>query len=354
VRFFRPQRRDGRARSRTLPVNIHWAWPLGFALVLLLTSCTTGGGNAPSLLDPRGPAASRVAGLIWLLFAIAGAICLLVLLALLWALFRRHGQGENAARPFNENRVIVIFGVTIPALILFVVYGFSLATTAYLAAPPSNPRLTINVVAHQWWWEVQYPEQQFATANEIHIPVGQSIQVKVTSDDVIHDFWVPQLNDKIDMFPGRTNTTWLQASEPGTYRGVCAEYCGAEHALMNFVVVAESPAQFETWLTAQSQPALQPAAQGGDILRGYQTFIGSSCSYCHAVKGTDAAGKYGPDLTHFAGRETIAAGTLPNTRGNLAGWITNTQGIKPGNRMPAFPLDARSLQDLLAYLQSLT
>jgi len=340
-----------RTRSpSTRPVSRGWAWIIGFSIIALLTSCATSGGQAPSLLDPHGPAADRVALLIWVLFSIAGTVCVLVLLFLLWALFRRHSQ-EN--RPFNENRVIVVAGVIIPAVILFIVFGLALATTSYLSSPATTPRLTVNVVAHQWWWEVQYPGQGFATANELHIPVGQSVLVKLTSADVQHDFWVPQLNDKMDIYPGKTNTTWLQASSAGTYRGECAEFCGPEHALMNFMVVADPPAQFETWLAAQAAPAAQPVNESADALKGYQVFIGSSCSYCHAIKGTNAAGNYAPDLTHLASRQTLAAGTLPNTRGNLGGWIANTQGIKPGNRMPAYPLDAQNMQYLLDYLESL-
>lgn len=333
------------------PLDAKWAVPVGGCLALLLSSC---GGGGPSLLDPHGPAARHTAGLIWTLFISAGIICTTVTALLAWALIRRRRDaGDTAPLTATENRAIIVGGVAIPALILFAVFGVSLWTTGHLETAPTTPRLTVNVVARQWWWEAQYASEGFATANELHIPVGQSVQVKLTSDDVIHDFWVPQLQAKLDVFPGRTNTLWLQADEPGTYRGECAEFCGAQHANMNFVVVAEPSAQFETWLAAQRAPAAQPAAQAADILKGYQVFIGSSCSYCHAVKGTDAAGKFGPDLTHLASRQTLAAGTLPNTRGNLIAWIANTQSIKPGNRMPAFPLDAASMQYLATYLQSL-
>jgi len=334
----------------TRPIHRGWAWVIGFSIVALLTSCATSDGRAPSLLDPHGPAADRIAALIWTLFAVGGTVCLLVLLFLIWALVKRHGP---ETRPFNENRIIIIAGVVIPTIILFAVFGYSLVVTSANSTPASASRLTVNVVAHQWWWEVQYPDQGFTTANELHIPVGQSVLVKVTAGDVIHDFWVPQLNDKIDVFPGHTNTTWLQASQPGSYTGVCAEYCGVEHAHMNFLVVADPPAQFETWLTAQAQPAAQPVNESDTALKGYQVFIGSSCSYCHAIKGTNAAGNYAPDLTHLASRQNIAAGTLTNNRGNLGGWIANTQGIKPGNRMPAYPLDAQDMQYLLDYLETL-
>ena len=323
----------------------------GAGLALLLSGCASG---TPSPLDPRGPAARDLAALIWTVFALAAIVCVAVLAALVLAVLRRRRTDAEEAVTAGENRAIFLFGIALPAVILLALFGISLALTRSLSAPPAAPALTVEVIARQWWWEVRYPDQGFATANELRIPVGQPVRVTLTSDDVIHSFWVPQLQAKTDMLPGQTTTTWLQASEAGTFRGQCAEYCGAQHAQMGFVVVAEPPEQFDRWLAAQRAPAAQPADQARNIQQGYQVLVGASCSYCHTIRGTSALGAYGPDLTHLASRQTLGAGTLPNTRGNLAAWITNAQGIKPGNRMPSFPLDAQSLQYLLDYLQSLT
>lgn len=211
--------------------------------------------------------------------------------------------------------------------------------------------MTVQVSGHQWWWEVRYPQQGFATANEIHIPVGQPIRLELTSADVVHNFWVPELHGKIDMTPGKVNTLWLQADQAGVYRGKCAEYCGTQHAKMELIVVADPPEQFGAWLARQQQPAPEPA----ELLaqQGQQVFLRSSCVYCHAVRGTSANSTFGPDLTHLASRRTLGAGALENITGNLAGWITNPHSIKPGNKMPAVVLAPEDLNALLAYLATL-
>jgi cytochrome c oxidase subunit 2 len=190
-------------------------------------------------------------------------------------------------------------------------------------------------------------------ANEIHVPAGRPVQVNVTSEDVIHSFWVPQLMGKLDMIPGKTNTTWLQADQPGAYRGECAEYCGVQHAHMAFLVVAEPPEQFAAWLEGQRQPAAEPTEP---LAReGAQAFAREGCISCHEIRygASPVGGKAGPDLTHLASRRTIGAGLLANNPGNLAGWIANPQALKPGNKMPRLNLDAESLQALVAYLESL-
>jgi cytochrome c oxidase subunit II len=189
------------------------------------------------------------------------------------------------------------------------------------------------------------------TANEIHVPVGRMVVLELRSTDVIHSFWPISLGAKRDQIPGKENSLWLRADRPGVYRGQCAEFCGHQHAKMAFLVVAERPDSFERWLATQRDTAATPA----DSLtrRGQEVFLGSSCVMCHAIAGTPAGSRIGPDLTHLAGRRTIAAGTLPNTRGNLAGWIVDPQTIKPGAKMPPNLLPPADLQALLAYLETL-
>jgi cytochrome c oxidase subunit 2 len=220
-----------------------------------------------------------------------------------------------------------------------------------LAYPPTPPALTIEVIGHMWWWEVRYPDHEVTTANEIYIPAGQPVNIRLTTNDVIHSFWVPELNGKIDMIPGKTNTLWLQAAEPGIYRGLCTEFCGLQHAKMQYLVIAVPPNAFAQWVEAQRQPA--PAPTDETTRLGQQIFLGSACVYCHAIRGTNASGQLGPDLTHIASRRTLGAGILPNNRGTLGGWTINSQHIKPGNRMPPMNLSGAELQALLDYLATL-
>jgi len=200
---------------------------------------------------------------------------------------------------------------------------------------------------------VRYPDSQVVTANELHIPVGQRVDVKVTSADVIHSFWVPSLQAKMDLIPGRVNTTWIEADQAGEFRGQCAEYCGVQHAHMALIVVAEPPAQYQAWLAAQKQPAANPTDP--EAQQGLQTFAQAGCINCHTIRlaGAGPGGTIGPDLTHVASRKTIAAGTLPNGRGQRAGWVMDAQAIKPGNKMPTMDLDPASLQAILALLDQL-
>jgi cytochrome c oxidase subunit II len=242
-------------------------------------------------------------------------------------------------------------GVIIPAGILIFLLGLSIYGHRSLASPPGNPVLEIEVVGHRWWWEIRYVGEGFVEANEIHIPVGQPVTIHLTSNDVIHSFWVPQLTGKMDLNPGETNSIWIQADEPGIYRGLCAEFCGLQHANMQFLVVAESQGDFETWLDRTRQPA--PAPQTAEAQLGEQVFMGSSCVYCHTIRGTNALAVVGPDLTHLASRLTLAAGIIDNNPGNLAGWILDPQHIKPGNLMPPTNMTGDELQALLAYLQIL-
>lgn len=301
-------------------------------------------------LEPRGPAAAEIAFLWWLMFWIAAVVFVVVMGFLVYSLIasRRNRQLSDKA----SNGLVFYGGALVPAIILLVVFGFALRGMVVLAGPPSPDRaITVQATGHQWWWEVRYPGQGIVTANEVWLPVGERVRLEVTSSDVIHSFWIPNLHGKIDTVPGQTNVFWLEASEEGTYRGVCAEFCGLQHAKMHFIVRAVSREDFDAWAAQQAQPAVEPS---NALLReGQQVFLGSACVYCHAIKGTSASGQVGPDLTHLASRATPGAGILPNNKGSLAGWTVNSQAIKPGNRMPPMYIEGQSLQALLAYLGSL-
>jgi len=314
---------------------------------LLLAACS---GPSPSTLDPHGPGANRVAGLWWLLFWISAVVFAVVCLLVVAALARRRGDRETLVRRGGGELLIVVGGVVLPAIVLTAVYVVGLRDLRALTVPKGTD-LTVEVTGHDWWWEVRYPEGGIVSANEIHVPVGRPVRLNLTSRDVIHSFWVPQLTVKTDLIPGHTNTTWIQATRPGTYRGQCAEYCGLQHAKMAILVVADPPGTFARWLATEQQPAA--AAADPLAARGRLALERNSCAACHTVRGTAASGTVGPDLTHFGGRRTIGAGALANTRGNLGGWIVNSQTVKPGNKMPPQPLTPEELQALLAYLESL-
>jgi cytochrome c oxidase subunit 2 len=213
----------------------------------------------------------------------------------------------------------------------------------------------IQVTGHQWWWEVQYQDpaanRVFTVANEIHTPVGEPVKIQLESQDVIHSFWVPSLNGKQDLIPGQQNETELIATRPGVYRAQCAEFCGLQHAHMAFTVVAEDREVFARWADSQISPATDPTSP--EQRAGQAVFLSHACVTCHAIRGTQAGGRFGPDLTHVGSRRTIAAGELPLSRGSLAAWIADPQGVKPGNQMPLVPLNADELNAVSAYLEAL-
>ena len=290
-----------------------------------------------STLSPRGPAATEIAELSWVLFAGGAAILVLVIVALVLA---AQGRGWIAGEKF-----IVAAGVAFPVVVLSALLLYVYLIGERLHAQPA-PEVRIEITGEQWWWRVRYLDPtgkpEFETANEIRIPAGRTVELELRSADVIHSFWVPQLGGKVDMIPGRTNRLRMTSSSEGLYRGQCAEFCGGPHALMALHVVVQSDADFEIWRANQ----MKPAASG-------HALFNARCAACHAVRGTDAAGTRGPDLTHVAGRLFIAAGTLPNTPGNMAGWLADSQHAKPGNLMPSMGLGAAELQSLSAYLASL-
>ncbi len=331
--------------------------PLFVTLLLLVVGCLVGGctENTPALIRPQGEAAREINTLWWILFGMGTAVYLLVMAFVLFALFRRRSQADLSGDPqrngVNGRRLIWFGGVIIPAVILAVTYGFTLDTMRDLRLPSADDRLVIKVTGYQWWWQVVYPGENAITANEIYLPAGEEVLFELTSADVIHSFWVPELHGKMDLIPGITNTWKLQADEPGEYWGLCAEFCGMQHAKMLFLVVAVPPEEFDAWLEAQRQPAVAPTSENTQA--GLDIFLEEGCAECHAIRGTAAVGSLGPDLTHLASRLTLGAGSVTNNRGNLAGWIADPHGIKPGSLMPTSSLSGTALQSLVAYLESL-
>ena len=310
--------------------------------------------GAPDYMHGSGTVARAEASLGWGLTIAALIVSAIVTALVIVACLRRRPPGlAPLGSPATGVRWIVIGGIVIPSVILVVTFAFTLGTLQAVASPPRRPAVAIQVIGHQWWWEVVYPgrapDEQFAAANELHIPVGQPVRVELSTADVIHSFWVPQLAGKTDLIPGQHNVAWIEADTAGTYWEQCAEYCGTQHAHMAMRVVADPPARFAAWQQNQRREAVVDTT----TLAGRAAFVGSACSLCHSVRGTGARGRVGPDLTHIASRQTIAAGLLPNTRGNLAGWIANTQTLKPGSAMPTVPLSGAQLQAITDYLETL-
>lgn len=308
-----------------------------------------------NILGGAGPVAAMQAKLGWWLMIVSIIVVAVVGIFVLAGAFRRHDEGRDVVvRSGGGIRWVIVGGMIVPGIILVLTFAFTIATEDATAAPPSDPAVTVQVIGHRWWWEVKYaadPSHTVVTANEIHVPVGQPVRLELTSADVIHSFWIPQLAGKTDVIPGQRNVAWIQADKAGIYRGQCTEYCGLQHSNMAAFVIAEPPAQFAQWLETQSHHAAPPADP--DAAAGQAVFQKSACSTCHAIRGTDALGQVGPDLTHVASRLTLASGALENTRGNLAGWIANSQAIKPGNDMPIMALSPADLQALLSYLETL-
>ncbi len=289
---------------------------------------------------------------------ICATVFVAVLAALALAVFRgrRNHSTADASLPTEKalaQSVGVAVGLTVAILIALLVA--SVWTGRRVASLHASSAVTIAITGHQWWWEIQYedaiPSRRVVTANELHIPTNRPVVLKVTSRDVIHSFWVPNLQGKRDLIPGYTTALWLQANRSGVFRGQCAEFCGMQHAHMALDVVAESDRDFEGWLEAMRQPGREPPDP--TVRRGHDVFMQARCAGCHAIRGTEAAGQIAPDLTHIATRSTLGAGTLPNTSENLAVWIRDPQRVKPGNQMPPNPLTADDLQALVAYLETL-
>lgn len=309
-------------------------------------------------LSGAGEKAAPVVALTWGVLLISIAVTIIIALLLVGAIWRRPGLAWSAGAKLtlqaDEGGFNWLWiGVGISTLVLLFSIVWTVTVLAQIEGPPLRPAVTLEVTGRQWWWQVRYlsndVSRQFTTANEIHIPVGQPVRLKLIGGDVIHSFWVPQLAGKMDAIPGQTNETWIEADRPGTYRGQCTEYCGLEHARMGLVVVAQSPAAFQAWWAHQLAAPAMPQGVAGIGQQEFQMH----CAACHAVRGTDAAGTMGPDLSHLMQRTTIASGMLPNDGPTLTHWISDPQSLKPGSLMPAPALSAQELTAVHAYLNTL-
>jgi cytochrome c oxidase subunit 2 len=336
------------------------SWARGTALAAAAVSLTACMRGPMSYLDTTGAAVDPITRLGLGLIAVSLVVCGIVGTLLLVAIFRRRPplQRDEAGRlPVGRGGSglpWVYAGAGISTVILFGSVVWTIAVLAAVMHPPSRPALTLQVTGHQWWWEVRYvgtePSRTFTTANEIHIPVGQPVRLELISQDVIHSFWVPKLIGKMDLIPGQTNETWIEADVPGSYRGQCGELCGLEHARMATFVKAESPAEFMAWWDAQLTAPTVPAAS--DASPGLVVFQ-ARCAVCHTVRGTNSGGRLGPDLSHLMQRGTIAAGMLTNSAVHLQEWVKDPQAIKPGSMMPQLDLTFDDLSTVVAYLQTL-
>jgi cytochrome c oxidase subunit II len=332
----------------------------GLAIALGEAAVLTACHGQPSAMSPAGPQAASIEWLWWVIFWIAAAVYVIVLLTYSRAATRNSSTSaapEPIIKEPDDRRagIVVAAAVAVTVLTLFAVLGLSVTTGNAVANPTSKNPITIQVTGHQWWWEITYPnpqaDQTVVTANEIHVPVGKPVVVLTRSADVIHSFWAPNLNGKRDLLPGYQTAFWFQADKPGIYHGQCAEFCGWQHAHMGFAIIAEPADKFMQWEQQQVKPATE--SSNPEVKRGRDVFLNHACVLCHTIRGTSAGSRMGPDLTHLASRRMIAAETLPNTRGALAGWILDPQRVKPGNHMAPNPMQPDELQALLAYLQSL-
>lgn len=301
------------------------------------------------------PPAEAIGSLAWIVTAIAFVIFVGVEAVLLWASWRYRASRVPGIPPqrYGHRRLEIAWTIA-PIVVLAIVAVFMIQTMAEIGvSTPQAGQPSMRVVAkgYQWWWEYRYPRDgadDVVVANELHIPVGVPVELDLESGDVIHSFWVPDLNGKTDMIPGRTNTLRLYASRAGTYDGQCAEFCGVEHAWMRISVVAEAQADFDRWLAAQGA-----GAGAGSGSAGERVFTGNLCASCHTIRGTAAAGAAGPDLTHVGSRAWLAAGVLRNTPQNMRAWLADPQHYKPGAFMPKVPLSGADLDALVTYLEGL-
>jgi cytochrome c oxidase subunit II len=312
---------------------------------LLAAGC---GGHAPSMLHPRGSESKAIAGVWWLMFGLGAVVYAVVAGFIIWALMRgRRGGGEGK---LSDDAWIVWGGIGVPVVILGVLAVTTVRVTGELRRP-SPGALRIEVVAKRWWWDVTYTDAGFTTANEIHLPAGQPVEIGLDSDNVIHSFWVPELAGKVDTIPGQHNVLRFTPETPGTYRGECAEFCGIEHARMGFLVVVQTPADYARWVARQQPTPLPPDREAA--AEGQMVFMRQSCAGCHTIRGTQAQGTVGPDLTDFGGRQTIGGDTVLNTPNNLAGWISDAQLFKRGALMPPIQLSGPDLNNVVSYLEGL-
>ncbi|PYO95124.1 MAG: cytochrome c oxidase subunit II [Gemmatimonadetes bacterium] len=314
--------------------------------------------EAHSVLGPASPQAAAIAHLAWIFFGVAALVWLAVLGSLTVALLRPHGLGERDVDPQltrrHRNVVSGALGLSAVALLVLGVVDYSTGRGIETPRAATPDTVRVRLIGRQWWWEIQYeqktPPYRVTTANELHIPLGRPVVLTLESSDVIHSFWAPSLHGKSDLVPSYSSEFVIQADKPGVYRAPCAEYCGAQHAKMMLLIIAQPADSFAGWYANEMRDAPTPPP---NVARGQEVFRTAACPFCHTIRGAATGGSVAPDLTHIASRMTLAAGTLPNRRAELAAWIANAQGPKPGNRMPANLVSGGDLNALVDYLGTL-
>jgi len=324
-------------------------------ILILLAGLVVGcSKDAPqNYLRPEGPIATGQDKLWNLTFGIATVVFFLVEGALLFAVFKfKQRTTRDAPKQTHGNNKLEVGWTLAPAVLLALITIPTIQGVYSLAEAPEDNALNVEVLAKQWWWQYTYEDSGVVTANELHIPVGRTVLLRLKSEDVIHSFWVPKLAGKQDVVPGRTNTLKIEADKPGSYKGQCVEYCGLSHANMKLIVIAHEEDDFQDWVRSQQAEAQTPSA--GLPVTGQRLFLEGACAGCHAVNGTEAQSTVGPNLTHFASRSTFAGSMYENTEPNLVKWLQNPPGRKPGSKMPDLNLSDDEIKALVAYLQSLS
>jgi len=322
--------------------------------LLALSGCS----GLQSVLDPKGPQAKRLAELIWIFSGISAVIWLAIIVVLLKAVLRRSPDRPDPlaiGAPTERRSIVAVAAATATTLVIVVVLTLlSYLSQRHLYAKQPSA-VVVKITGHQWWWDVRYesdrPDHVVTTANELYIPAGEPITVRLAASDVIHSFWIPSLTGKQDLIPGQENELQFTADRLGTYRGQCAEFCGWQHARMGIIAVVLPKDQFSAWRTAQIRPAAAPEDAVGQ--KGAAIFQSKACVMCHTVRGSSAGSRVGPDLTHFGSRKSIASATLPMSRGNIAAWVLDPQGIKLGTNMPNVSLAGEEIDPLVSYLEGL-
>ena len=304
--------------------------------------------------NPKSDNTESIHDLYMIVWILSGFVMVGVLtLTMAFSLIFRERPGAPPAQQFHGNSRLEIIWTLIPIVIVVAIAIPSFQVILETEGDPPANSLNIVATGHQWWFEFEYPEENLITANELHIPVGQPVSIELRSDDVIHSFWIPQLVGKVDMVPGHNNRLWFTPYEPGEYYGQCAEYCGTSHANMRFRVIVETQEGYDAWVANQTNdalPAVGTEAQAGEKIAT------TLCAACHMIRGTSTNTAFaikGPDLTHVGSRNHIAAVTMENNSENLAQWLKNPPGVKPGSRMPVLALSYEQISQLVAYLQEL-
>ena len=334
---------------------------IGLTLLAFFARCGFAAGpqSTPSIFAPASTPAAEIRSLSHFALEITGAIFVVVGGLLLYVIVRfraRNGEQEThePAQIYGSNQVELAWTV-IPVLIVVVLF----LTTARMIfaiqdAPKPKSALNVTVVGHQFWWEFRYPDLGITAANELHVPLSSTSDprptyLKLLSADVVHSFWVPQLSGKTDLLPNQENELWIDPLQPGMYVGQCAQFCGVQHAKMLLRVYVDTPQQFDAWVKNQQQAG----AQDTQAAAGRRVFETQACMNCHTIRGTAATGRFGPDLTHFMSRDTLASGAARNTHDNILVWIKNPSILKPGALMPAMQLNDEQIDQLTAYMETL-